>query len=98
MRIPAILWDGFSKIEGELVISDTAVDFDTIDFRESDLKLHMAKEEIVDVEVIQVFHSIKGIRITTKGEKRNEFIIESGSRSYAELLNILNSPLSFKKQ
>jgi len=77
VKIAAILWDGFSKIEGELILGPDTLSFVLIDFAKTDLEFELRFDEVSDIDIHEVFGLPDlGIQINSKLNKQNVFIVE----------------------
>ena len=77
MKVKAILWDGFSKINGELVLGHQKISFHLSDFSNTDLEFDLPYSEIISVEYHHIFGlSEKALEIMTKAGKSNVFVVD----------------------
>lgn len=78
VKLKAILWDGYSRIHGEINLSEEQLVFQLADFAKTNLEFHLSYSEIKDVKLHTAFDLEKiGIEILTKSETENIFIVEN---------------------
>ena len=85
-QVPAILWDGFKRLQGSLVLDDHRVRFEFCDFSDTDLEFDLAYLEILSLNYYNLFDlQNAGIEIISKGNHHNVFIIEQTEKVMALL-------------
>jgi len=73
----AILWDGYKQIKGDLILEKERIRFRLADFSETDLVFDLAYQEIEAVSYHSLYElSSNGLRIKSKNNKSNIFIVE----------------------
>ena len=76
MKVKAILWDGFNKIQGELALGNHKISFNLSDFSNTDLEFDLPYSEIVGIEYDHINKlSEKALQIMSKAGKSNIFIV-----------------------
>jgi len=76
MKIPAILWDGEKKIRGVLKVDQQRVDFEALDFAQTNLQFSIEYKEINKVNYYRLFDlEVNGIEIITKDIRSNVFLM-----------------------
>ncbi len=81
MKLHAILWDGFSKIQGELELENERLTFHLHDFAKTDLVFDLEYDEIKAVNLHSVFDLQQvGLEVVSRKDKVNIFIAEEPRR------------------
>lgn len=92
MRIKAILWDGFTRINGFLEIEKNRITFHCIDFNDSSLTLNIPFDEIEVLKHYRLFsQDINGIEVISKDGKKNVFVVEEAKKLYTLIKVLLKS-------
>ena len=74
----AWLWNGSSKLEGNLFLSDEKLIFKPQVFSDGNLKIEICIENIENIETFLLFGLSKnGIKIITDNGKEDRFILEN---------------------
>jgi hypothetical protein len=91
MQIPAVLWDGFKKINGFLELNDQGIVFHLIEFDETSLSWSLAMKDIKEVRPHHLFdQNFHGVEIISSEGKRNIFILQDDKKAIKSLRDILN--------
>ncbi len=76
MRIEAILWDGFNKIQGELVLGENTLSFVFADFANTDLEFDLSYDEVIGIDIHHIYGlSELGIQVNSINSRQNIFIV-----------------------
>lgn len=85
LKVPVHLWDQEKTIQGTLILRPDMLVFELVDFGQSHLDMKIPLRDIIRVESFLIFgHARKGLKITSKDERVDLFV--------------LDDPLSFRKQ
>ncbi len=88
MKTHAILWDGFSKIQGELEVNEQSITFHLLDFASTNLAFNIALKDIKKVFLHSLFDLEKiGVEVITNNDKVNVFIVKNPREVKASICN-----------
>ena len=54
-KVPAILWDGVKKLNGELLVSENEIKFRMTDFTNSSLSLSILIDQVLEVKYESIY-------------------------------------------
>ena len=91
MQIPAVLWDGFKKINGFLTMEQEHLVFEMTDFHQTSLKWVVAIDAITEVKPYHLFQKeLNGIEFISMNGESNVFILEESLQVMNRVKNRLN--------
>lgn len=80
-----------NKLQGELILDETSLQFRLNDFSESDLKMNLQLSEIDTVTYETVFGlDLKALKIITDKRGSNLFVLEGADEFRMSILNAKN--------
>ncbi len=92
MSVEAILWDGYNKIQGELVLGAEALSFVLSDFGNTDLEFDLPYKEVLGIDIHHIYGiSRLGIQINSKNSKQNIFIVADPKQVREIILDLVFS-------
>ena len=93
MKVKAILWDGFNKIQGELALGNHKISFHLSDFSNTNLEFDLPYSEIVRVKYHHIYNiSEKALEIISKAGKSNVFVVSEPEGVKEKIENKIVNP------
>jgi hypothetical protein len=80
------MWDGMNKLQGELILDETSLQFRLTDFSDSDLKINLTLSEIDRVSYEAVYGlDLRALKIQSVKGRSNLFVLDNAF-AFKELL------------